>query len=161
MITIGKITSTQGNKGEVKVMPLTEDIGRFNNLKNIFIHGKSYIITKSRIFRNKIILKFENLDKIEDAKDMVGHLIEIPINESIELPEDSYFIHEIIGIDVFLESSMYLGKITDIIKTGSNDVYIVKNKDGNETLIPAIKDIVKVIDIKNKKIIIRYIDGLI
>ncbi|MEA2022234.1 MAG: ribosome maturation factor RimM [Candidatus Caldatribacteriota bacterium] len=160
-ITIGKITSTHGNKGEVKVMPLTDKIDRFKNLINIYIDKKIFEILKSRMTGNSVILKLIGIDKIDEAKKIVGYFIEIRLSEAIKLPEDSYFLHEIIGLDVYLENNEYLGMIENIIRTGSNDVYIVKNKEGREILVPAIKEVIKVIDIDNKKIIIRYVDGLL
>ena len=160
-ITIGKITSKHGTKGEVKVMPLTEKINRFKNLKNIYINKKIFEILESKMVGNKVILKLAGIDEIDEAKNIVGYFIEISRSEAIELPENSYFLHEIIGLGVYLENNEYLGVIENIIRTGSNDVYIVKNKEGREILIPAIKEVVKVIDIDNKKIIIHYIDGLL
>ena len=160
-IIIGKITSTQGNKGEVKVMSLTEEIGRFENLKKIYINKNIFEISKSRAVRNNVILKLVEINKIEEAKNIVGHFVEINKNEAIKLPMDSYFLHEIIGLDVYLENNEYLGMIKDIIKTGSNDVYIVKNKEGKEILIPAIKQVVKMIDMDKKKMVIHCIDGLL
>ncbi|MCK5768119.1 MAG: 16S rRNA processing protein RimM [Candidatus Atribacteria bacterium] len=160
-ITIGKIISKHGNKGEVKVMPLTEKINRFKKLKNIYINKKIFEILESRMVGNNVILKLAGIDEIDEAKNIVGYFIEISRSEAIKLPENSYFLHEIIGLGVYLENNEYLGVIENIIRTGSNDVYIVKNKEGREILIPAIKEVVKVIDIDSNKIIIHYIDGLL
>ena len=160
-ITVGKITSKHGNKGEVKVMPLTEKIDRFKNLKNIYIDKKIFEILKSRMVGNSVILKLAGIDEIDEAENIVGCFIEISRSEAIKLPEGSYFLHEIIGLGVYLENNEYLGVIENIIRTGSNDVYIVKNKEDREILVPAIKEVVKVIDIENNKIIIHYIDGLL
>ena len=161
-IIIGKIISAHGNKGEVKVKPLTEKIERFQRLKNISINRKSYEVINVREVKEHILLKLSGMNEIEDTKTVIGQFIEINQREAIKLPVNSYFIHEIIGLDVYLEdSSGYLGTVKDIIKTGSNDVYIVKNKENKEILVPAIKEIVRKIDIKNRKIFIRYIEGLL
>ena len=111
--------------------------------------------------KNSIILKLAEVNKIDEAKDIIGQYIEVDRNKAIKLPNGAYFIHEIIGLEVYIKKDNYIGKVSDIIQTGSNDVYIVKDKEGKEVLIPAIKDVVKKIDLKRKKIFIQYIEGLL
>jgi len=160
-IIIGKIISAHGNKGELKIKPLTEDIGRFSHLKYVLIDKKKYEICYVKRLKNDIILKLTEVAGIDDAEDLVGFYTEVERSNAIKLPVNSYFIHDIIGMDVYIENDKYLGKINDIIQTGSNDVYIVEDKDGKELLIPAIKDVVKKIDLDSRKIFIQYIEGLL
>lgn len=164
-IIIGKIVSTQGNKGEVKVIPLTDSIDRFKRLTDVFIgrenNRRLLKIDNLRIDKNVVILKIEEIENIEKAKMIVGSFLEVKKSDAIKLPKDSYFIFDIIGLEVYTNDNEFLGKIEDVINTGSNDVYIVKNKNKKEILIPAIREVVKDIDLKRKRIIINVIDGLI
>ena len=163
-IIIGKIVSTQGNKGEVKVIPLTDSIDRFKRLTDVFIGGKNnrrlLKIDNLRIDKNVVILKLKEVESIEKAKMIVGSFLEVKKCDTIRLPKDSYFIFDIVGLKVYTDENELLGKVEDVINTGSNDVYIVKNKDKKEILIPAIREVVKNIDLKRKRIIINVIDGL-
>ncbi len=164
-IIIGEIVASQGNKGEVKVVPLTNSLDRFKRLKAIFIRTKEgrrlLKIGSLRVEKKAVILSLEGIENIEEAKSLVGSFLEVKRSEAVKLPEDTYFIFEIIGSEVYTMENELLGKIEDIISTGSNDVYIVKSQDEKEILIPAIRDVVKEIDLKRKRVIIEAIEGLL
>ncbi len=164
-IIIGKIVSTQGNKGEVKVVPLTNSIDRFRKLTDIFIkkgnNKKLLNINNLKIKKNTVILKFEGIENIEKAEMIVGSFLEVKRSNAIKLPKDTYFIFDIIGLEVYTNENELLGKVENIISTGSNDVYVVKNKDKQEILIPAIREVIKNIDLEKKRISINMVDGLI
>ncbi len=164
-IIIGEIVASQGNKGEVKVVPLTNSLDRFKRLKDIFIRTKEgrrlLKIGSLRVEKKAVILSLEGIENIEEAKSLVGSFLEVKRSEAVKLPEDTYFIFEIIGSEVYTMENELLGKIEDIISTGSNDVYIVKSQDEKEILIPAIRDVVKEIDLKRKRVIIEAIEGLL
>jgi len=164
-IVIGKVVSTQGNKGEVNVKPLTDTIDRFKNLDNVFLRNKKnhkiLNVEKIRIKKDMVILKLKDIENIEKAKMIVGSFLEVERKNALKLSKDTYFIFEIIGLEVYTENNIFLGKVENIISTGSNDVYVVKRKDKEELFIPAIHDIVKNIDLEKKRIIINMVDGLI
>ena len=164
-IVIGKVVSTQGNKGEVNVRPLTDIIDRFKNLENVFLRNKnSQIILnveKIRIKKDTIILKLKDIENIEEAQMIVGSFLEVERKNAVKLSKDTYFIFEIIGLEVYTENNIFLGKVENVISTGSNDVYVVKRKDKEELFIPAIHDVVKNIDLEKKRITINMVDGLI
>ena len=164
-IVIGKVISTHGNKGEIKVVPLTDSIGRFKDLVNVFIRKNDsreiLKINRLRINKNNVFLKFESINDLNKAKMIVGSFLEIEKSDAVELPKDSYFIFDIIGLEVYTNKNVFLGKVEDIITTGSNDVYIVKNRSNQEILIPAIHDVIKDIDLKKRRITINMVDGLI
>jgi 16S rRNA processing protein RimM len=164
-IVIGKVVSTYGNKGEIKVVPLTDSTGRFKDLVNVFIRKSNsreiLKINSLRIKKNNIILKLKDVGSIEEAKVMVGCFLEVKRKNTVKLPKDSYFIFDIIGLEVYTNKNIFLGKVEDIITTGSNDVYIVKNRSNQEILIPAIHDVIKDIDLKKRRITINIVDGLI
>lgn len=164
-IVIGKVVSTQGNKGEVNVLPLTDSINRFKKLDTVFLgnnHGKTIIdIEKIRIQKDMVILKVKDIENIEEAKTIVGSFLEVERKNAVKLSKDTYFIFEIIGLEVYDENNLFLGKVENVISTGSNDVYIVKGKNKQELFIPAIREVVKDINLEKKRITINIVDGLI
>ncbi len=161
---IGQIVNTSGLKGVVKVNPFTDDMSRFEELKKVFIEKNKelteYEIEEVRYHKNQVLLKFKNIDSIEEAEKFRNCYIKISRKDAKKLPEDTYFIVDLIDINVYLENNEYVGKIIDVFSTGSNDVYVIKREENSDLLIPAIKDVVKKVDIKNKKMIINLIKGL-
>lgn len=156
-ITVGQIINTHGLKGEIKIYPLTDDIKRFRKLKNVYIDHKETKITWCKLQSDKIILKLEGIDTIEAAQKLKEKYIEIKREDAVKLPEGRYFITDIMECTVFDETGKELGKVTNVIQTGSNDVYSVKGKD-EDILIPALKSIVTKIDIENQTIVIKPLD---
>ena len=108
-----------------------------------------------------VLLKLEGIDDITEAEKYKNCYIKINREDAVELEEDSYFIVDIIGSEVFTEEGEDLGKVVDVFQTGSNDVYTVKTLDGKEILLPAIEDVIKNVNIENKKIVIHLMEGLI
>ena len=164
-IVIGKVVSAQGNKGEVNVLPLTDSIDRFKNLSTVFLRNKNsqtvLSIEKIRIKKDMVILKLKDIENIEEAKTIVGSFLEVERKNAVKLPKDTYFIFEIIGLEVYTENNVFLGKVENVINTGSNDIYIVKDKNEKELFIPAIREVVKNINLEKKRITINIVDGLI
>lgn len=167
-IRVGKIINTHGLKGDVKVLPLTDSIDRFENLHSVYIENDEIPIEIERVWYRKgfVMLKFKRHDDINDALKYKDKYIVINEKDAIELPENSYFIYQIIGISVFCTDGRELGKIIDVLQPGGNDVYVVQGKDINnnidkEYLIPAINEVIKLVDVENKKMIIEPIEGLI
>jgi len=164
-ITIGKVVTIQGNKGEIKVLPLTDSTDRFKKLNSIFIRNninqKALNIEKIKIKENMVILKIKDIENIKEAKLLIGSYLEIEREKAIKLPKDTYFVFEIIGLDVYTKNNIYLGKVDNVISTGSNDVYIVKIEDKEDLFIPAIREVIENIDLGKKRITINMVDGLI
>lgn len=164
-LEIGKIINTHGIKGDVKIIPLTDDPSRFNKLKWVYIGDDNsidkYDIRHVKFLDNTIIIRFKNIDDINQAGLLKGLYLKVDRSQAIKLPEDSYFICDLIGCSVFEESiNKVLGIIKDIIQTGSNDVYVVRSEQGKEILIPALKTVVKKVSIEDKKIWVVLPEGL-
>ncbi|GAA0722933.1 ribosome maturation factor RimM [Clostridium malenominatum] len=155
-LSIGQIINTHGLKGEVKVYPLTDDLNRFKKLKKVYIEGKETNIEGCKLQIDRVILKIEGVDSIEDAMKLKNKYLEVKREEAAKLPEDSYFIADLIGCTVYDEDNKNLGKIYDVIQTKNNDVYWIK--EGTELLIPALKTIVVSINIEEKVIIIKPVN---
>ena len=164
-IEIGQIVNTNGLKGVVKVNPFTDDISKFEELKYVYIQLKSELkkvkIEQVRYNKNQVLLKLEGIDSIEEAEKYRNFYLKTEKESQEDLVEDTYYIVDLIGIDVYSDKNEYLGKIEDVFPTGSNDVYVVKDNLGKQILIPAIADVVKKVDLKNKKMIINLIPGLV
>ena len=165
-LEIGQIVNTQGLKGEVRIYPYTDDVKRFDELKKIYVeidNAKIKLDIKSvRYYKNLVIAKFNNIDTIEDAMKYKGKYIFIDEEDKLDLPEDTYYIADLIDCMVINNDTQgQVGKVVDVFSTKANDVYVVKTEEGREILIPAIKKIIVSIDIKSKKIIVNNLEELI
>ena len=164
-LEIGQIVNTFFIKGMVKVKPFTDNIERFSNLEKIYIKNKSgqteYKIQEVKYHKNMVLIKFEGIENPEQA-DLLRNSYLIVDRETEEpLEAGRYYIVDMIGLDVFTDDNEYLGKLEDIYNTGSNDIYVVKNELGKQILLPAIEDVIKNIDMDNKKVIVHLIPGLV
>lgn len=161
-IQVGKIVNTHGIRGDVKVLPLTDDTKRFEKLKFVYL-GDDKVkleIVKVAYVKGNVLLQFKNYYDINDVEKFKNTVLWIDVNDKIALPKNSFFIHDIIGIEVYLDDGTHIGKIKDILQPGANDVYVVKSAD-KEYLIPAIKDVVKQVDLESKKMTITAMEGLL
>ncbi len=164
-LIVGQLINTHGVKGEMKATALTDDPQRFKKLKWVYIDKngtlEKYDITGVKFFKQFVILKFKNIDSIEAAEKLKGLYMKIDRANAVKLPKDSFFITDILGMSVYDENNKLLGKLSDVIQTGSNDVYIVKNDEGKEILIPALKSVVKEISLEEGKISVVLPKGLL
>ena len=164
-LEIGQIVNTNGLKGVLKIKPFTDDITRFEDLETIYIQEANELIEfrieQVRYSKNMVLLKLEGIDDINEAEKYRNFYLKINRKDAVELEENSYFIIDIIGSEVYTDENYLLGKVIDVLPTGSNDVYVVKTSEGKEILLPAIEDVIKDVDITNKKIIIHLMEGLI
>ncbi|MCT4687398.1 ribosome maturation factor RimM [Vallitalea sp.] len=162
---IGKIVNTHGIRGEVKIIPLTDEPKRFELLEYVYIDNnrtiEKYTINSIRYFKNMIIIKFDELKDMTSAEKLKQSIIKIPRELALPLEDDEYYVQDLIGIDVSTDAGRDLGTIKDIIFTGSNDVYVIETDDKKEILIPAIKQCIKQVDMKNKTMIVLLLEGLI
>jgi 16S rRNA processing protein RimM len=163
-IAIGKITKTRGLKGEVVISPLTDDPERFFLLKEVWISGKEkskiFQIEKVKKFKEKIFLKFQGIDSPEAAKPLVNSFLEIQKESLPPLPQNRYYVFDIIGLEVLTTQGKKIGVIKDVISLPANDVYTVKSGT-KEYDIPATKEVVKKIDLHKRIMIIEPLEGLL
>lgn len=162
-LRIGKIVNTQGIKGEVRVIPLTEDLNRFYDLEYVYLDDIKLVrleIEYVKFHKNFALLKFKGINDMNQAEKLKENYILIDRKDAIKLPEGSYFVCDILGLSVYDINNCYMGKIIDIISTGSNDVYTVRDNE-KEILVPALKSVIKQIDIKEGKVVVDLPEGLI
>ncbi len=164
-LEVGQIVNTNGLKGLLKINPFTDDITRFERLKTILVDHKKELlefeIESVRYQKKQVLLKLKGIDTIEEAEKYREDYLKINRNKEEKLPEDTYYIVDLIGLDIYTEGGELLGKLDDVFSTGSNDVYVVKNSEGKQILLPAISDVIKNIDLEQKKIVVNLIEGLL
>ena len=159
-LIVGRILAPWGIRGEVKVEVLTDFPERFAPQKVVHLNARPLEIESCRPHKQHLVVKLATIDSVEDAERLRGQVITIPSSELYPLLQGQYYTFQIIGLDVLTTEGQYLGQVTDIMATASNDVYIVESERG-EILIPAIEDVVKSIDLQKGKIIIEAIEGLL
>ena len=157
----GKIVTTHGIRGEVKVMPYTDTPELLCEFDRLFI-GKNrdeINVIRARGFKNTVIMKLEGIDTPEDAEKLRNKLLYMH-RDDLELDDDTYFNQDLIGLEVSdADSGKVYGKIADVMQTGANDVYVIKGDD-REYLVPAIADVVVSTDIDVGTMTIRPLEGL-
>ena len=153
ILRVGKIVNTHGLKGEVKVIALTDDPKRYNDLDFVLIDGVERKIQGCKFQKDRVIVKIEGIDSIEEAEKYKNKYMEIPREYAVPLEEDTYYIADIIGCNVYDTESKSLGEVYDVIQTKNNDVYWIRKP--KELLIPVLLDIVTDIDVENRKITIK------
>ena len=164
-LEIGQIVNTFGIKGMVKVKPFTDDIRRFDELKTVYVEKNSnqteYEIEEVKYHKGMVLIKFKGIDKVEQAEMLRNSYLTVSRDSVEKLEEGRYYIVDLLGLEVYTDEQILLGTLEDIFNTGSNDIYVVKDKQGKQILLPAIQDVIKQIDIENKKIIVHLLPGLI
>mgnify|MGYP000443114212 FL=1 len=162
---IGQIVNHFGIKGMVKVNPFTDDISQFEKLKSILLvkDGKlsEVEIEETKYSKNQIILKLKGIDTVEEAEKYRGCYLKIARSNSKKLPKDTYFIADLLGLTVYTDENILLGKVEDIYNSGANDIYVIKSEDGKQILLPGIGEVIKQIDLEQEKIIVHLIKGLV
>lgn len=165
LLRVGVISSTHGVKGEVKVFPTTDDSARFKQLKKVILDtGREQMdleIEGVKFFKNMVILKFKGYDSIDEIEKYKGKDLLITRDLAVKLGPDENFIIDLIGLLVVKDDGEELGTLTDVIKTGANDVYEVRMTDGREVLLPAIKECVLNVDLEKKVVTVHMMDGLL
>ncbi len=165
LFRVGVISNTHGIRGEVKVYPTTDNVRRFDDLKEVILDtGKEQLnlhVTSVKYFKNMVILKFKEFDNINDIIPYKGMDLLVTRENAIPLEEGEYYIADIIGSKVITDEDKILGTLTDVLQTGANDVYVVKTKDGKEVLLPSIEEGILDRDIENKIVKVHIMKGLL
>ena len=142
---LGQIVNHFGIKGMVKVNPFTEDISQFETLDSLLLE------------KDKKLIEIQ----IEEVKKYRGCYLKIKRSDAKKLPENTYFIADLIGMPVYTDEGILLGKVDDIYNSGASDIYVVKDELGKQTLLPAIPEVIKQVDLEAEKIIVHILKGLI
>lgn len=163
-LEVGQIVNTFGIKGEVKVKPFTDEIERFEELKTVYLCEKDEMkkieIEQVKYHKDMVLLKLKGIDTVNDAEKQRGKFLKIDRKDAKKLPEGVYFIVDLLGLPVYTEEGRLLGKVEDIFNSGASDIYVVKNEEGKQILLPGIPEVLKKVDLAEEKIIVHLLKGL-
>jgi 16S rRNA processing protein RimM len=165
VIAIGRISKPIGTRGEVKILPLTDDSQRFLNVSSVWVghdatDAEVKKIRKVRLDARQVVAKFDGIESVEEAEKIRDKYLFVQKEDIVKLQKGTYFVDDVIGCEVVTEEEINVGVITDLLSLPMNDVWVVKNGT-KEILLPAVKAIIRQVDIEQKRITIHALDGLL
>ncbi|MBM6618469.1 ribosome maturation factor RimM [Bacillus suaedaesalsae] len=165
---VGKIVNTHGIRGEVRVISTTDFADeRYVKGNTLYIFKENNAdpievkISAHRVHKNFDLLMFDGYTTVNDVEKFKGATLKVSEDQLGDLNEGEFYYHEIIGCVVYSEEGLEIGKVKEIISTGANDVWVLQRIGEKDVLIPYIEDVVKEIDVENKKIVIHLMEGLL
>jgi 16S rRNA processing protein RimM len=163
-LAVGRTVRAHGLRGEVSMIVLTDFPERFETTEWLYLgnefEAEPYRLKSYRWHKANILLTLEGITDRTQAEGLRGLLVQVPIDEAVPLPAGSYYLYQLIGLEVITTDNEPLGVVDSILETGANDVYIVKGGE-KEILLPAIPDVVKSVDIEKGQMIVQILEGLI
>lgn len=165
MIAVGRIRKSVGLRGEIKIEPLGGNPDRFQNLPAVWIgNGEAealrHRIQSARAHGGDAVVKIEGIDSRSDSDPLRGLFVFVEDNDAAPPVPGSYFVHEIVGLNVLAEDGSEIGPVTDVLTLPAGDVWCVRYR-GKEVLIPAVKEVIRSVDVGSKTIVVRVIEGLL
>lgn len=164
LLRVGVISSTHGVRGEVKVYPTTDDPNRFKKLKKVVLDtGREHLdleISGVKFFKNQVILKFKGIDNINDIEKYKGKDLLVHREDAVALGENENYVADLIDLKVVTDDGRVLGVLTEVMETGANDVYVIETEEGEELLIPAIRDCILDVDLDKEVMTVHILPGL-
>lgn len=165
MLRVGVVTTTHGVHGEVKVFPTTDDAKRFKQLKKAYLDlGKELFpvtLESVKFFKQMVIVKFREISDMDQAALYKNKDILIERADAVPLAENEFYICDLIGLSVVTDTGESLGVLSEVVKTGANDVFEVTMADGKTVLIPYIEDCVKEISLEEGRVLVHLLPGLL
>lgn len=163
LLTIGRILRPHGIRGHVRILPLTPSSERFLDLRRVFVgtrdRHETRDVTEVSISGRFVIMGLSGIDHRDAAEPLRDLEVMIPESERVELPEGHYFVYELVGIECYRSDGSLVGRVTDILQTAANDVFVVEGTDGVH-LVPGVKAIVKEIDLQAKRMVVDWLHGM-
>ncbi len=161
-LIIGRVLKPWSYRGELKIEILTDFPDRFASLRTVFLgdDAKSFSVERARRHGNAALLKLNGVDSTQAAEKLRNQLVQVAAEDAVRLPKGQHYLYQLIGLRVKTLGGETLGEIVEILDTGANDVYVVR-EGSREILIPAIEDVVKEIDLERGEVIVQLIEGLI
>ena len=146
-IVIGRVGAPHGIAGDVRVIPLTDFPERFARLREVMVGDELLHIVRMKEQGKNFLMQFREYPVREEAQRLTGRLLTVARTDAAPLEEGEYYVFDIVGLSVYDEAGTLLGTVENVIRTGSNDVYAVRAEDGRELLIPALRSVVRRIDL--------------
>jgi 16S rRNA processing protein RimM len=160
---MGKIVNTHGVRGEVKVYPYSDDLEKFEDFEYFYIEGegkKKYEIESTRVHKNMVLVKFKGYEDINKVLNFLNKNVYME-RKDVEDDSEGHYIVDLIGCEIFDDQGAFVGHLKDVLQTSAQDLYEIKKaSDGKMFYLPVVDAFVKNIDIKNKKIIVHLIEGI-
>lgn len=165
LVCIGKVMGTFGYKGMLKVFPVTDFPERFKMLNKVWLIS-GQVIKEAKVEERKphnelYLLKLKGIDSKEAAQEYKNALLMVHESEVYKLPEGYYYHFQLKGLQVFDMQRGYLGILQEVLETGANDVYIIESEKYGEILIPAIKQVIKEINLAQNSMQVELLPGLV
>lgn len=159
-LEVGKIVNTHGLRGEVKIVPWCDAPELFETFSVLFLGDTAYPLKQVKYQKANVIVKLQGVDTIEQAEKLKNRVVSVSREElEANLEEGRYFIADLIGLEVYWEERC-LGKLTEVLQTGANDVYIVTDENGKELLLPAIRQVILEIDVPGGRMLVQPLEGM-
>jgi 16S rRNA processing protein RimM len=160
-VAVGRIAKPHGVTGEVTVVVYSEVEERFAPGATVSLEdGRTLTVSASRRYRDRLLVRFDGVEDRTQAEPLAGALLVVPASTSPELPEGSWWDHQLIGCRVETGAGRALGELREVIHTPANDVWSVEADDGTETLIPVLKDVIADVDVANRRVVVHEVEGL-
>ena len=166
-LSVGQVLRPHGVRGELRVGIITDYPELLGQHAYFYLaHPDSpdathrYVVEGIRLHKKSLLLKLEGCDDRTAAEGLRGMLVQIPVEDAVPLEEGEYYHFQLVGVRVETESGEWLGQVVQVIKTGANDVYIVRGPRG-EVLLPAIDDVVLDLDLESKRMMVHLLPGLL
>jgi len=160
-LAIGRVLRPHGVRGELLLEALTESPGPLNGVDTVYLGdaAEPHPLAGARMHRGRLLIQLEDCVDREAAEAFRGQLVQIWFGDAAPPPPGSYYYHQIVGLAVVTEEGETLGEVTEILETGSNDVYVVNGPSG-EILLPALKSVILKVDLEAKRMTVHLIEGL-
>ena len=160
LVIVGRVLAARGLRGEVRVEVITDSPSRFSTGGILYLKGRPQRIQRSSSLpKGTVVLKLEGINSRSEAESLRDSFLMVPEDMVPPLPEGEYYHFQIIDMQVYTQEREYLGQITQILSTGSNDVYVVSH-DGQELLIPALDEVIKEVDVERGMMTVELPEGL-
>ena len=161
LVIVGQIIRSHGRDGTLRIRQHSDNPARFQPGSTLHIDGATHTVASCQTLPNGFaLLRLAGTRRIEDARRLAGQWLLAPVSPSPELPPGEYYHYQLVGLTVVTDQGETLGRVQEILATGSNDVYVVKSDAGAELLLPAIRQVVQDIDLATGRVLVHLLDGL-
>lgn len=166
-LAVGRIIGVHGLRGEVKVELHTDYPERFQPGLELFLGEELQPLTvqQARPHKGHMLIQFRKYHNRGMADELRNLWLFVSQENAVELDEGEYWVHDIIGLEVYTDEALHLGRVSDVLFTGANDVYIIEPQEllnqGREILVPAIADVIQTVDLAEGRLIIKLPPGIL
>lgn len=157
-IIIGKVGAPHGIRGVLRIHPLTDFAERFDGLKEIMVGDERLHVESVQHHKQVLLMKFREYPSREEAARLTGRFLTVERREAAPLAEGEYYTFDILGLEAVSPDGTKLGIVKNVLRTGSNDVYVISGEGGKELLVPALKKVVKEIDVAGGRMVVDMME---